>query len=90
MMCHLLHLPIDGVLLSHEGMTKDDVVEMIIEHLGADQINALKEVTGIKGAHARFSYVRWIFKEHLFQQLEVENEGDMEEVRKLRAQALRI
>lgn len=32
----LLHLPIDGMLLSHESMTWDEAVEMMIQHLGAD------------------------------------------------------
>jgi hypothetical protein len=48
-------------------------------------------VNDTKGAHARFSYLRRIFKESLLQQLEADNEGGMEEkVQKLRAQALRI
>ena len=39
----LVHLPIDGMLLSHEA------IEMMIHHLGADMGDALKEVTDING-----------------------------------------
>jgi len=81
----LLHLPVGAMLLAHEGMTKDEAVEMIIQHLGADPRDAIKEVTNTRGAHAQFWYLRKIFKQCLLQQLEAYNEGDMEEVRKLRA-----
>lgn len=73
----LLHLPIDDMLLSHESVTRDDAVEMMIEHLGADPGDSLKEVTDNNGRHARFSYLRRIFKERLLEQLEAHNEGDM-------------
>jgi len=33
----LLHLSIDGMLLSHDSMTRAEVMEMMIEHLGADR-----------------------------------------------------
>jgi hypothetical protein len=32
----LLHLLIDGMLLSHKSMTRGEAMEMMIEHLGAD------------------------------------------------------
>jgi hypothetical protein len=30
----LLHLPIDGMLLSHESMTMAKAIKMMVEHLG--------------------------------------------------------
>ena len=81
----LLHLSIDGMLLSYETILRDDVVELIIQYLGSSPGDALKEVTETRGAHARFSYLRRIFKERLQLQLELDNEGGMEEeVQRLR------
>ena len=83
----MLHLLVDGMLLAHEGLTRDEVVEMMIRYLGANLGDANEEVNDSRGAHARFSYLKRIFKERLLQQLE----GDMEEeVQKLQAQAIRI
>ena len=56
----LLHLPIDGMLLAHEGMTRDEAVEMMIQDLGADPGDAIQEVTDTRGAHAGFCYFRGI------------------------------
>jgi len=86
----LLHLPIDGMLLSHESMTKGEAMDMMIQHLGADPGDALKEVTDTNRGHARFSYLRRIFKEHILEQLGAYNEGDMVLIRKLREQAPHI
>jgi len=47
----LLHLPIDGMLLSHETITRDDAVDLMIKHLGSDLGHALVEVTKTRGAH---------------------------------------
>jgi hypothetical protein len=47
----LLHLPIDGMLPSHEGMTRDDAVEIMVRYLGSDLGDALLEVTRTRGAH---------------------------------------
>jgi len=63
---------------------------MMIQHLGADSKDVLKEVADTNGGHARFSYLRRIFKERLLEQLGASNEGDMVLTRKLHEQALRI
>jgi len=87
----LLHLPIDGMLMSHETITRDDAVDLMVTHLGSDPGDALLEVTRTRGAHCRFRYLRRIFKERLLQQLELENEHGMtQEVRRLWDQAVRI
>jgi len=63
----LLHLHLDGMLLFHKNMKRDEVVEMMIQHLGDDLGDAVKEVTDTNGGHAQFSYLRKIFKEHLLE-----------------------
>jgi len=55
--------PIDSMLLAHEGMTRDEAVEMMIQHLGADPGDAIEEVTDTRGTHAQFCYLRKIFKQ---------------------------
>ena len=67
------------MLLAHEGLTRDEVVEMMIRYLGANLGDANEEVNDSRGAHARFSYLRRIFKERLQLQLELDNEGGIEE-----------
>jgi len=86
----LLHLPIEGMLLSHEFITQDDAVDSMVRHLGSDLGDALLEVTHTKGAHFQFSSLRMIFKERMLEQLTLENEyGVTQEVRSLRDQAVR-
>jgi hypothetical protein len=61
----LLHLPIDGMFLANESISRDDVVEMMIQYLGSNPGDAIEEVTDTRGSHARFNYLRRIFKERL-------------------------
>jgi len=86
----LLHLPIEGMLLTHESMTWDEAMEMMIQHLGVDPGDTFKEATDTNGGHARFSYLRMIFKKLFLKQLGVSDEGDMVLTRKLQEHALRI
>ena len=87
----LLHLHIEGMLLSHETITRDDAVEWMVEQLGSDPSESLVEVTRTKGAHCRFSYLRRIFKERMLEQLALETEhGVTQEVRRLLDQAVRV
>jgi len=86
----LLHLHNNCMILSDRSTTRAEAIEMMIEHLGADPRDTLKEVTDKKGGHARFSYLRIIFKERLLEQLQAYNEYDMVFMRQLQEQALRI
>jgi hypothetical protein len=89
----LLHLSIDGMLLSYERISRDDAVavDMMMRYFGSTARDALDEVTGTRCAHAQFNYLRRIFKERLQLQLAIDTEGGMEEeVQRLRDQALRI
>jgi len=82
----LLHLPIDGMLLSHGFISRDEAMEMMETCLGSDLGDALIEVEKTKGAHCRVGYMQRIFKERLKEQLalEIEHGGVTEEVQRLR------
>jgi len=87
----LLHLPIDGMLLSHSTISRDEAVEWMVEQLGSDPGEAAVEVKKTKGAHCRFSYFRRIFKVCMLEQLALETEyGVIQEVRRFRDQVVRI
>jgi len=87
-MACLLHIPIDGMLLSHRTITRDEAVEWMEEHLGYDPGEALIEVEKTKGAHCRFGYLQKIFKERMKEQLDLETEyGVTQEVQRLWDQA---
>ena len=47
----LLHIAIDGMLLSHGSITRDKAVELMETYLGSSTGDALKEVEKTKGAH---------------------------------------
>jgi len=81
----------DVSCLLHSNITRDEAVDWMVEHLGSDPGDAIREVTQTKGAHYQFSYLRKIFKECMLEQLELETEyGVTQEVRRLRDQAVRI
>ena len=87
----LLHLPIDGMLLSHGSISRDEAVELMETFLGSSTGDALKEVEKTKGAHCRFSYLERIFKERLKEQRDLKTEyGVTQEVQRLRDQTVRI
>jgi len=87
----LLHLPIDGMLISHGSISRDEEVEWMVTYLGSDLGDALKVVEKTKGAHCRFGYMESIFKERLKEQRDLVTEyGVTEEVRRLRDQCVRI
>jgi len=67
----LLHLPIDGMLLGHEELTRDEAVEIMIRYLGSNPGYAIEEVINTRGSHARFVYLRRIVKERLLEKLEL-------------------
>jgi hypothetical protein len=87
----LLHILIDGMLLSHGSISRDEAVEWMEEYLGSSTSDALKEDDKTKGAHCRFSYLETIFKERLKEQRDLAAEyGVTEEVQRLRDLDLKI
>ncbi|XP_039684976.1 protein MAIN-LIKE 1-like [Medicago truncatula] len=71
---YLLHLPIDGMFLSHGFISRDQAMEWIELYLGSDPVDALLEVTKTKGAYCRFGYLQRIFKDRLKEQLALDIE----------------
>jgi len=63
----LLHLTIYDMLLSHSPITRDTVVEWMVEQLGSDSSEALVDVTQTKGVHCRFNCLRRIFKDRMLE-----------------------
>ncbi|XP_058761121.1 uncharacterized protein LOC131634467 [Vicia villosa] len=61
----LLHLPIRVTLLSHGRLTKEEVMEMLIEELGVDPTDALEEVERTRGTHMRFHSLQRIYDAEL-------------------------
>ncbi|XP_024634854.1 protein MAIN-LIKE 1-like [Medicago truncatula] len=87
----LLHIPIDGMLLSHGSIPREEAVELMEEYFGSDTGDALIKVDKTKGAHCRFSYLERIFKDRLKEQRDLAAEyGVTEELQRLRDQAVRI
>jgi len=87
----LLHLPIDGMLLSHGSISRDEAVELMETYLGSSTSDVVKEVEKTKGAHCRISYLERIFKERLKEQRDLATEyGVTQEVQRLRDQAVHI
>jgi hypothetical protein len=92
MMCPVCCIsPIDGMLMSHSTISRDEAVEWMVGQLGSDPGETVVEVTKTKGTHCRFIYVRMIFKDRMLEQLALETEhGVTQEVQRLRDQAVRI
>jgi hypothetical protein len=87
----LLHIPIDGMLISHGSISRDEAVEWMELYLGSDPGDALIEVEKTKGAHCRFSYLERIFKDRLKEQRDLTAEyGVTKEVERMRDQDVRI
>ncbi|MCI17564.1 putative IMP dehydrogenase/GMP reductase [Trifolium medium] len=73
----LLHLPIEGHLLDHQGiLTKSEAVALMVEFIGSSPANAHREVTSTKGAHARFTYLKCTHSVHLRTARQAEKDRD--------------
>lgn len=54
----LLYLSIRGKLLDHGRISKDETLELIVDYLGVDPEVALTEMERIRGAHAKFKFLK--------------------------------
>jgi len=63
---------------------------MMVEHLGAGMGDTLKEVNDTKGGHARFSYLKRIFKKRLLKAQEAYNVGDRVEMQQMLTKVILI
>ncbi|XP_024626843.1 protein MAIN-LIKE 1-like [Medicago truncatula] len=87
----LLHIPINGMLLSHGSISRGETVELMETYLGSSTFDARRELKKNKRVHCRFGYLEEIFKERLKEQRDLAAEyGVTEEVERLRDQIVRI
>lgn len=61
----LLHLSIRGILLDHDIIIKDEVVEMIVDYLGVNPRVVIRELEVTWGCHARFRFMKRLYTEQL-------------------------
>lgn len=61
----LLHLPIRGKLLGHRRVNREEFIEMMVTHLGANQARETNEVADTRGTHARFRFLEQLYKNYL-------------------------
>lgn len=87
---NLLHLPIDGLLLFHKSMPKAEAVQMMMKLLVDDGGDTWKEVDDTEGGHARFSYLKIIFKERLREARTAYHDGQFDEMQQTRDQSLQV
>ncbi|XP_058784719.1 protein MAIN-LIKE 1-like [Vicia villosa] len=83
----LLNLPIKSTLLGYDRLTKEEVMEMMIEELGASPADALEKVERTRGAHVRFHFLQRIYDAELLAAHEAV--GDEAEVNIHRERVLR-
>ncbi|XP_050914136.1 protein MAIN-LIKE 1-like [Lathyrus oleraceus] len=84
----LLHLSIRGRFLDHDRMAKDEAPEIMIEYLGVDPGEAMDELDKIRGAHARFVYLKKVYEDALLSAHQAD--GDDEPVALHTSYALRV
>lgn len=54
----LLHLLISGKLLNHWRINKDEALELMVDYLGVYPETVLREFEKVRGAHARFEFLK--------------------------------
>lgn len=57
----LLYLPIRGKLLNHVRINKDEGLEMMVDYLGVDLQDAMREFGKTRGCHARFEFLKKVY-----------------------------
>ena len=68
------------------AISKTDATDMMVHLLGADVVKVWEQMEKTNGAHAHFSRLKDIFKEHL---REAHMNGDIPEIQQKRDQSLR-
>ncbi|XP_050896273.1 uncharacterized protein LOC127103016 [Lathyrus oleraceus] len=72
----LLHLLIKGRFLHHERMTKDEALKMMVEYLGSNPREAMNELDKIRGAQARFVYLKKVYKDALLSAQQTDDDDE--------------
>lgn len=60
-----MHLHIRGNLLSHNGIGREEIVDMMVTHLVVDLAKVAQEEADTIYAHARFSFLKKLYKYHM-------------------------
>lgn len=74
-----------GRLLNHDGINRDDAVEMMVDYLG-DLGDAMYELESIRGDHDKFQFLEIMYTQQL--QAVEQSAGDDDQVMQYRAYAL--
>lgn len=53
---------------------REDIVDIMVIHLGVDSAKVVREASDTRGAHARFSFLEKLYKDHLEGVLNVEGD----------------
>jgi len=62
----LLHLPIEGILLSHpKKVSQADGVELMVRHLGVTRAETVKNCKGEFGAYVSYKALRKYYEDYL-------------------------
>lgn len=61
----LLHLSISGTLLDHSRINRVVALEMMMDYLGAEPDNDLKEIKDTRWGHARFRFLDRLYAHQL-------------------------
>ena len=83
----LLHIPIRGTFLSHDRISKEEALDLLVEQLGVTPESALEEIDKTRGCHVRYSYLATVFTTELARAREAV--GDEEQVTVHRRCAMR-
>jgi hypothetical protein len=60
------HMSVEKIIMmGHISMSKDEGAMLKVRLLGAELVDADREVTKTKGAHAMTTYLKALFKDHL-------------------------
>ncbi|CAL5186526.1 unnamed protein product [Lathyrus oleraceus] len=54
----LLHLSIRGNLLDHGRISKDEALELMVDYLGVNQEDSMRDLEKTRGVHARFELLK--------------------------------
>ncbi|XP_058733496.1 uncharacterized protein LOC131605119 [Vicia villosa] len=73
---YLLHLIIRGRLLKHFCITRDVVIELMVDYLGAQLEKVVEYCSLTNGAHVKFSLLKDLYHNHLVAAVDSKTEGD--------------
>ncbi|CAJ2652389.1 unnamed protein product [Trifolium pratense] len=84
----LLHVPINGRLLDHTLISKDQAIDALVNLLGAQLADALDEYENTKGNHVMLTYLKRLFTNHLAHVAVLTSLGDEDSCERYRRYAL--